>query len=85
MEAAIVRPHRWPFSTHYLGQPRLCLSTIIATDSRPLSALAHPPPPRLYIDSVKSLAGIEGVLSPSGNNIAFCVFRESEHRKPSVT
>jgi hypothetical protein len=50
MEAAIVRPHRWPFSTHYFGQPRLCLSTIIGTDSRPLSALAHPPPPRLYID-----------------------------------
>jgi hypothetical protein len=42
MEAAIVRPHWWPFSTHYLGQPRLCLSTIIGTDGRPLSALAHP-------------------------------------------
>jgi hypothetical protein len=37
---------------------------------------------------VKSLAGIEGVLSPLGDNIDFCVFRENaegEHRKPSVT
>jgi hypothetical protein len=59
-------PHQWPFSTHYFGQPKLCLSTIIGTDS----------------------AGIEGVLSPLGDNIDFCVFRENaegEHRKPSVT
>jgi hypothetical protein len=40
-------PHRWPISTLYFGQPKLCHSTIIGTDSRPVSALADPPSPRL--------------------------------------
>jgi hypothetical protein len=36
-ETAIVRPHRWPFSTHYFGQPKYCLSTIIGTEGRPVT------------------------------------------------